>query len=301
MRLDEQMASALQLPVQFINGLANKASHAYKTYSIQKKSGGLRTIHHPSRELKALQRWLLANLVATWPVHDSAYAYRSSRNIRDHAAVHEGSSFLLRIDLVEFFPSITKDDLTKYLGRRPSGTVNWTEADQELFTSIVCRHDRLTIGAPSSPAISNALCWDLDIELSALAEKSGAAYTRYADDIFFSTSQPGVLASVPAAVDQILAKLSCPAMLKRNMSKTFHSSKRNRRRVTGIVLSSDGRAVVGRHRKRKVRAMIHRFEQLTLEEQEHLRGLVSYVRGFDPDFVNALVLKYGVAKVNQIL
>jgi RNA-directed DNA polymerase len=298
--LEGAIATSLQLPAILVSNLSHKASHAYKTYEIPKRSGGVRTIHHPSRELKALQRWLLRRLVETWKVHDAAYAYRQGRNVFQHASVHQDSSFLLRIDLAEFFPSITAADVYVYLSTKPPGTQAWNRDDTELFVNLVTRHGRLTIGAPTSPALSNALCWELDVELAKLGNAIGAKYTRYADDMYFSTAQPNILTSVPDAVDGILNALSCPRALRRNPGKTQHSSKRRRRRVTGLVLSSDGRAVVGRCRKREVRALVHQLDTLPPEAKQRLRGLISHIRSIEPEFVNALILKYGATRLQGL-
>ena len=102
MALLDQMSAGLLLPAPLLRGIARKASHAYKEYQIPKRAGGQRTIHHPSKELKALQRWLVHNVVSAWPMHGAAYAYRVGRNIRDNAAQHATSNYLLRLDLRHF-------------------------------------------------------------------------------------------------------------------------------------------------------------------------------------------------------
>jgi len=61
----ERMALELDLSVGFLQGLANGASYEYKTYAIPKRGGGTRTIHHPSRRLKAVQRWLARKVIST--------------------------------------------------------------------------------------------------------------------------------------------------------------------------------------------------------------------------------------------
>lgn len=76
--------------------------------------------------------------------------------------------------------------------------------------------------------------------------------------------------------------------------KTRHSSKKRARRVTGVVLGSNGKLYVGRDLKRRIRAMIHKFSALTDVERATLSGLMSYAVGFDPDFKNSLIAKYGV-------
>src|SRR6185437_4562178 len=196
----EQMAKELSLPVNHVARLVKTASYQYKEYPIAKRGGGTRIISHPSRRLKALQKWLLANVIILWPVHDSATAYRKGRTILDNAKSHAGTRFLLRMDIQEFFPSLTVKDMSSYKGSRPHLFKNWTEQDFEWFCFLIFRFGKLTIGAPTSPAISNALCFDLDVALDGISQSRGVNYTRYADDLFFSTNEPRLLVDVEQAV-----------------------------------------------------------------------------------------------------
>jgi hypothetical protein len=82
-----------------------------------------------------------------------------------------------------------------------------------------------------------------------------------------------------------------------NPAKTRHSSKGRTRRVTGITLGSDGKPYIGRGLKRKIRAMIHHVDALDAKGRGSLAGLIAYAGGFDPDFVNSLITKYGYSTV----
>jgi RNA-directed DNA polymerase len=297
MRLAEEISKALQLPPRYIRGVALKASYSYRTYQIPKRDGRLRTIEHPSRALKALQRWLLHSVVERWPVHSAAYAYRRGSSIAQHADVHASSRFLLRVDLKQFFPSLLESDISAFLATKPLGTADWNSEDESLFISLVCRHGHLTIGAPTSPGLSNALCFQMDQTLQRIAEGASATYTRYADDLFFSTRKPNILKDIPSVTSETLAKLDWPRNLQVNPTKTRHSSRKGRRQVTGIVLASDGRAVLGRSRKRYLRAQIHQFQTLDDSQRSRLRGLLSFAMSVEPRLLNELILKYGRDRV----
>lgn len=300
MPLLEEMSAGLMLPRPLISGVVRKASYAYKSYYIPKRSGGQRTIHHPSKELKALQRWLLHNVIAKWPVHDAAYAYREGVSIRDHAEQHVRNSFVLRMDLKNFFPSLDAEDIQAWLGDEESiPGQDWSPDDIFYFTEIVCRFGRLTIGAPTSPALSNSMCFDLDARLSLLAAETGTRYTRYADDLFFSTSERDILGGVPNAVKEVLTASTYPKGLAVRDDKTRHASKKGRRQVTGLVLGSDGKVHAGRARKRFVRRQMFRFAELADDEREQLAGHIAFIMSIDADFLNALVLKYGKEAVED--
>jgi RNA-directed DNA polymerase len=169
----EQMAADLGLTPQFIAAFARGASHAYKSYPIRKRNGDTRTIHHPSKQLKSMQRWLLFYVIEKLPIHAAATAYRKHRSIFDNARAHANTKFLLRMDCTQFFPSITEADLMLYIQERPSFFSGWSALDIDIFCKLICRNSRLTIGAPTSPAISNAICYDMDSALSDLCSKRG--------------------------------------------------------------------------------------------------------------------------------
>ena len=291
------MADDLGLPVEYITNLARGASYEYKEYWIAKRTGGYRVIHHPSRRLKALQRWLLQNVIDSFPVHPSAVAYRHGKSIWDNARVHAKSRYLLRMDLKDFFHSISERDIRNYISHHAGLFISWSVPDIDAFCGLVCRRQILTIGAPTSPALSNAICHDLDVSLHALCETMGVKYTRYADDLFFSTLEQNVLAIVEKEVRNIIPSLPVPQKLSVNTTKTRHSSKKGARHVTGIVLGSDGLPPIGRAFKRRIRALIHKYASLNGASRASLAGMIAYAEGFDPDFINSLITKYGLPAI----
>ena len=296
----ERMATELGLSREFIANLAATASYEYKRYTVKKNDGREREIFQPSRKLKPIQVWLLRNVLEQLPIHDAAMAYRFGRSIYDNASRHAQSRYLLRIDLQNFFPSIKASDFENYTKNNTQAFDHWTDYDKKIVTALIFRNGQLTIGAPSSPSLSNVLCYELDVQLSKLAVNRRLVYTRYADDLFFSSIKPNVLTSIPNEVKAIVEGLNVPATLKVNQKKTRHSSKRGRRQVTGIVLGSDGRPHISRSYKRKIRSMVHRFDSLTEDEQGALPGMIFFVAGEEPGFLNSLIAKYGFELINRV-
>jgi RNA-directed DNA polymerase len=296
----ERMIAELGLTSEFIKNLASTASYEYKKYTVKKKSGGEREIFHPSRKLKAAQIWLLRNLLEQLPVHESSTAYRVGISIYDNASRHAKSRYLLRIDLEKFFPSIKSSDFLAYVDSNPENFQGWTKIDKTIVTCLMFREGELTIGAPTSPALSNVLCFQLDVSLSKLAHNRGLVYTRYADDLFFSSSKPNVLSPVLDEVQTIIDEISIPAGLRINQTKTRHSSKKGRRQVTGIVLGSDGKPHIPRAYKRVIRSMIHKFDLLREDQKVALPGMISFVAGEEPEFLNSLIAKYGFELINRV-
>jgi RNA-directed DNA polymerase len=302
----EIIAKGLGLEVTYLTGLARSASHRYKIYGIPKRSGGTRTISHPSQELKAAQRWLLNNVVCQLPVHSAATAYRRGRGIALGVVPHLGTRFSLRLDFKDFFPSIRASDIKAHLvtlhaaGRlAPQGS--WEDADFEVFCALSCRFGTLPVGAVTSPSLSNSVCFGLDTALAAHCERQAVTYTRYADDLTFSCDTPGVLATVPGAVADLLRTLEYPKGLAINPAKTQYTSKKGRRVVTGLVIGSAGELSVGRKTKRRIRAMIHQWDLLSSPAKRQLAGLLAYAKSIEPDLPNRLVLKYGPDAVLQAM
>jgi RNA-directed DNA polymerase len=298
--ITQRMSADLGLTPRFIWTFAQGASHAYRTYYITKRGGGTRTIHYPSKQLKAMQRWLNAFVIEKLPVHPAATAYRKNKSIFDNASLHASSKYLLRMDCRDFFPSMTEEDVRRLITTRPALFSDWDSYDVEVFCKLVCREGRLAIGAPSSPGLSNALCFDMDAQLTELSGKQEAIYTRYADDLIFSTMRPNVLRGLSNEVEVVVTRLALPANLAINSEKTRHSSKRRTRRVTGIVLGSDSHPHVGRALKRRIRAMIHKFDSLDAKSRSSLAGLVAYAAGFDADFLNSLIQKYSFPVIQRV-
>jgi RNA-directed DNA polymerase len=137
----------------------------------------------------------------------------------------------------------------------------------------------------------------MDDLLSHKAAEKGARYTRYADDLFFSSTVPGVLGDLEREVRASVEGLDLPSGLRINEEKTRHSSKRGQRRVTGVILASDGTLSLGRRTKRQVKSLVFKVDSLTTDERRRLAGLLGYCQMIEPDFVNRLILKYGVQQV----
>ena len=299
----ERISKSTGLDPDYVNKLVRSASHRYKVYHIPKKAGGLREIAHPSAELKLLQRWLVENVFSHFPVHESVYSYKRGVGIRDLAALHRNKSYLLRIDFKDFFPSIKGPDILHFLRLRANLLpFRLSEKDIKTIRSIVCRADCLTIGAPSSPAITNAILYDFDALCFEKARAKKAIYSRYADDIYFSCNRKGVLEEIYNGFKNDLKRLKSPK-LKINERKTVFTSRKHTRIVTGLFLTSDKKISIGRTKKRYIRGMINRFIQGQLDEKElaYLRGFLAYVKGVEPVFLTRLRRKYGAKTIAEIM
>ena len=264
---------------------------------VPKRDGSRRKVAQPAREVKEIQRWIVKELRAHLPIHASVTAYEEGSSIIRNANAHRTSRFILKMDFRNFFPSITLADLAVHLGRYCSNTYDPSELRQLLFACVWTPTRRppltLCIGAPSSPFLSNSILYDFDVAMTKRTEVDGVVYTRYADDLTFSSAANNVLQKYPKLVRAALKKIESPR-LRVNASKTVHASRAGRRIVTGLVITPDGHLSVGRDRKRLVRAMFHRdrLGLLTTDEKATLAGLLAFIDGVEPGFSSKLQSRY---------
>jgi RNA-directed DNA polymerase len=293
----ERISTQLALPVSFLAKVASTASHRYKRYELDKRTGGKREIYHPARELKLIQRWLLRNVLAQLPVHPVATAYQQGCSIRRNAEMHVANNYILRVDFQNFFPSLVGSDVARVLrvNRKALADVELTDWDIDFIRRIVCRFDALTIGAPTSPKLSNAIMYDFDVTWLETAEMMGVSYTRYADDLYFSTNHTNRLRGILDGLENYLKAHPAPA-LKINKRKTAFSSRKYRRLAAGLVLTSDRKISLGRTKKRMIRSLVEKLKHNKLEAEKvaHLRGWIAYMRSVEPSFVLSLQEKYGL-------
>ncbi|MHA7634848.1 reverse transcriptase family protein [Corallococcus sp. M7] len=310
----EELAKALGLSVSKLRGFAFHrdvdTGSNYVTWSIPKRTGGERTITSPKPELKQAQRWVLSNVVERLPVHGAAHGFVAGRSILTNALAHRGADVLVKVDLKDFFPSVSWRRVKGLLrkGGLPENTSTLlalmsTEAPRERMsfrgkTLHVAKGPRaLPQGAPTSPGITNALCLRLDKRLSALSRKLGFTYTRYADDLTFSWTKakaPKARRAQGAPVAVLLARVKDIVEAEGftvHPDKTRVARKGSRQRVTGLVVNEakDGTpaARVPRDVVRRLRAAIHnRLKGKPGREGEsldQLKGMAAFIHMTDPE------------------
>ncbi len=299
----QRLAKITGLSESHIAKIARTANHRYRTYQIPKRRGGFRTIDHPSKHLKFLQRWLVRNIFSHTPVHPSVYSYKEGISIREHARLHLNSKYTLRIDFRDFFPSIRSTDVQKLLiENRSRIPVQLSERDIRIVCALSCRNDKLTIGAPCSPAISNAIMYEFDKHWSQRAHRFDIIYSRYADDIYFSTNRPGVLSKVLSELKDDLKSRASPRLVL-NAAKTIFTSRKRRRVITGIVVTSNRKLSLGREKKRQLRTLVHLFSQHQLDRDraKSLQGFLSYASTIEPLIITRLKKKFGTELIAKIV
>jgi len=269
-----ELARAMGITLNELRFLAyqrdvSTVSH-YQRFAIPKKTGGERVISAPMPRLKRAQYWLLANILEKVPVTESAQGFVKQRNILSNALPHVGKNVVVNLDLENFFPSVgypRVKGIFRQLGYSEEVATLCarltTEAPVSAYELDGTRYfvrtgdAALPQGAPTSPALSNILCRRLDKRLRGAAAKLDFAYTRYADDLTFSSSTADNL-----AIKKLLwrvRKIVEAEGLKVHPGKTQVMRKHQRQEVTGVVVNR--KPSVCREELRKFRALLFQIEK----------------------------------------
>lgn len=245
----------------------------YRTFQIPKRAGGLREISVPRPILMKLQRWVLANILEHVEVHESAHGFIKNRSIITNAQQHLGSNQLLKIDILNFFPSISSNKVRSLFAE-----IGYSDPVASALTRICTKNSSLPQGAPTSPAISNLAAKGIDIRIASHCAGEGLTYTRYADDI--AISGENIAPSVKRKVIEILAE----ADLKIHPSKSRFYGPNDRKIIAGISISS-GKLMPPKAFVRSVRQDVFHVKT---------KGLLAHMSAtdnFDPIYLERLLGK----------
>lgn len=265
--------------------IANNPSRHYRQYYLPKKGGGTRKIESPRIFLKVIQ-WFLAEMVfSNLKISGSVHSFRTRKSIVTNALAHQNKKFVANIDIENFFGSIDKSKLIACLAENGFGR---TEAN---FLSLFCtKEGYLPQGAPTSPALSNAVLFQFDIDMRKACIQQKLVYTRYADDITISGNDRS---SIMGVIENAKFILENQYGLSLNSNKTRIASRSGQQRVTGVVVNVA--ASPSRAKLKKIRAAFHQAQFLSfLSKERHLQlnGYIGFLSQFPKFKESALVNRY---------
>lgn len=317
-----QLADVLGLPYEKLLRLADVSGREYvnrierhRNYRyawIQKRSGTPRLLEIPKRRLKTAQRWITRHILNHIPPHAAAHGFVQGRSCMTAARIHAGRKVVLRIDLRNFFPSVA--------ARRVAGifrTAGYPSRVVSLLTGLCTntssRHiiehaatakaecpesagrnqfreyllPHLPQGAPTSPCLANLCAWSLDCRLTGLADKFGAHYTRYADDLVFSGDSDFAVRLQRFRV-LALAIVHNEGFEIRNR-KTQVMGHWQQQKINGLIVN--GGVGVPRREYDLLKAILTNCRRFGPESQNrtnhsnfesHLRGRIAYINSISP-------------------
>ncbi|MEJ2765783.1 retron St85 family RNA-directed DNA polymerase [Photobacterium sp. MCCC 1A19761] len=275
------------------------APRKYKEFKIRKRSGGFRNIAQPSNDVKIYQYAIIEIILNNLLIHDSATAYRDGRSIYHNALPHKDSAWILKLDFKNFFHSIRPEHLKSFLSETNKG-ISSIEIDilnHYLFwMDKADRKLKLSIGAPSSPIVSNIIMYNFDESVCDICSKYNVIYTRYADDLTLSASSKKCLLEAEKELKLLVEETQAPLLVLNEKKRVLIGGNKSKR-VTGVVITHENQLSVGRYKRKKIRAMLHLYKNSKLNDKDipFLHGTLSYIKSIEENYYISLRDKYGDA------
>ncbi|MDQ1045057.1 reverse transcriptase family protein [Streptomyces sp. V4I2] len=307
----------------YLREIVQRRRDPYTEFSRPKReTGKTRTIAAPDPVLMNVQRWLLHQIFGRLTPHQASYAYQQGRSAVQCAQRHLGATWLLKFDLHNFFPSINEravqavvhaagyNKLISFeiarLCTRVPWVVEWPYSGssyQTIDTYRTPRVGRLPQGAPTSGALANVVARPLDETLAALAEHYDLTYTRYADDMTFSTFRRFERPTLTRCVAEITqAVAATPFTLHRKKTRVVPPGAR--KIVLGLLVDGDEVRLPRQTRKRledhirgaeKFGFAAH-VEHIGFSSLQgfihHVDGLLAYAQGVDTAWARPLTRQW---------
>lgn len=237
-----------------------KIDNCYNTLEIPKKNGDTRTICVPNKNLKKVQKKLYNKLSTYYDeiktqnnfTSKISHGFEKNRSIVTNAEVHKNKRYVVNLDLLDFFPSINFGRVRSYFIKN-----NYFEINDDIATilaQLTCYKGTLPQGAPTSPLIANMICNIMDIRILKIAKKYCLDYTRYADDLTFSTNNKYFLNDYDKFLEDI-KNIIHRSGFELNSKKTRLLFSNSRQEVTGLVVNK--KISVPKEYYKNTRAMAH--------------------------------------------
>lgn len=247
-------------------------NHGYRTFTIPKKSGGERRIWVPKGNLMWIQYCIKEIIELYYQPQPCVYGFVKGKSILENAQCHTNKKYVFNVDISDFFESVTEKMIATRLLRPPfsfnrqiSETIarlsciciyEWVE-NPIFHTMDSIHHHVLAQGSPTSPILANAVCDDMDNMLIGLASRFGLTYTRYADDITFSSNHNVYYADSDFRKE--LVRIIELFGFKINNKKTRLQHQAQKQEVTGLTVNKG--ANVSRKWYKEIRSILHIWEK----------------------------------------
>lgn len=237
---------ALLLGVQrnYLNSIIYSTDSFYRTFYIPKKSGGEREITSPYPTLLLIQKWIYNNILKNIPIHKCAHAFTENKSIITNCKIHVKQREVLKIDLKNFFPSISFNRIICFFK-----SIGYSDNVAYYLARLCTYEEHLPQGAPTSPILSNIVVRKLDNRLFKLSQKFNLKYTRYADDIVFSGLK------IPVKFMDYVNKIITDEGFEINTNKTRLYKENNKKIITGIVINSKSIKIPREYKRELVQSL----------------------------------------------
>lgn len=267
----DDISLSSRLPVEVIAKFSFKNDRYYHRIEMKKKAGGIRLIESPIRELKAIQRWILRNILDKLSPSIYAKGFIKNRSILDNAKPHEGNQYILNLDLKDFFTNVKASHVYTLFKN-----IGYNKTVAFALTSFCTKGGYLPQGAPTSPSISNLVCLRLDHRISTYCKKRALTYTRYADDLSISGNKLLTIEKASYLIKEILGDEGFSI----NAKKEKLLGPKVRREVTGLTVTPKitvSKKIYCLYRKRIYDLVRNKLSN----KHEIILGIISFVQSID--------------------
>ena len=238
----DDVASLLEIQEKSLRYFLYKVrpENMYHSFAIPKRNGSSRVIQAPNKKLKSIQKKLAHVLYAVYTPKSCVKGFALGTGVVQNAEIHAKKKLIVNVDLEDFFHQIHFGRIRGML-MKPPYSIGKEAAT--TIAQIACCNGRLPQGAPTSPVLSNMICAPLDNALMRLAKSAGCTYTRYADDITFSTNKKKMDVGIVKLVDQevrigkTLNEILKAHSFKVNPEKISIRHRWERQEVTGLTVN----------------------------------------------------------------
>lgn len=249
----EHFSALVGYTPRYVKGAAYCSEKHYRRFSIEKRSGGLREIAEPLPSLKDIQRWVYENVLLRISISSMAKAFVPKMTLRDSARFHKGQNFVLRVDIKDFFPSISRSRVFGIFRQ-----LGYSSEVSGILARLCCYRDALPQGGVCSPYLSNVVLRGVDKRVSGFCRENGLRYTRYADDLTVSGAKFS-----PAFV-RFIYRVIREEGFEVNEKKTVVMRSGSRQSVVGVVVNQGMNAP--REFRRKLRQQAYFIGKYGLDD-----------------------------------
>lgn len=272
------MASSIGVSPQMIYVLSGADNFKYyKNFKIPKRDGTSRNIHKPSYSMKVIQRWILQEILYKIPPTEYSYGFKKSKGspLKKNAEVHSENLFIMKMDLKNFFPSVKRKKIYHLFSQ-----IGYNEVVSNLLTNLTTINGMLPQGAVTSPYIASLVCRNLDKRISKYCNKRQIKYSRYADDLIFSSNDKNQVKSIYNMIKKIVEDEG----FLLNVEKTKVMTPKIRKSITGVTVNNGIKAP--KKMKKKIRAMIHQaIITGDYTKSNEIKGYIAYISSIEEDYI----------------
>lgn len=248
------LAALIGIDDEILDRMIVHPERYYRNFSIPKRQGGERIISAPYPTLMKVQRWIYENILCPVTVLPNCVTgFVPKKSILDNASPHLGNRFLVKMDIKDFFPSVTLNRVIMVFRN-----FGYHKRLSYALAALCCKDGSLPQGSPTSPILSNIIAKRLDKRIMGFAKTTGLVYTRYADDITLSGDV--ITLSHIRFIERIIREEG----FEPNLSKTQLLGPGVKKVITGVSVSSE-KATIPKNMKRRIRQEAYYIKRFGLK------------------------------------